>query len=176
MATETVEHAAGGRFPPFDQIATTGVSQVFWLIVTFAILYFAVANVFLPKIRKAIEDRDGAIKDDVAKAAALSSKADESVKQFEAQIAAARTNARNTAAKAKVEADAKTAAATAAKEAELNASLAAAELRISETRAKAMANVSAVAEDAAAAIAEKLTGVKPSPAAVKAAVSGVMGG
>ncbi len=173
MATETAEHA-GGRFPPFDQIATTGVSQVFWLIVTFAILYVAVAYVFLPKIRKAIEDRDGAIKDDVAKAAALSAKADESVKQFEAQIAAARANARDTASKAKAEADAKTAAATAAKEAELNARLAAAELRISETRAKAMGNVSAVAEDAAAAIAEKLTGVKPSPAAVKAAVSGAL--
>lgn len=175
MATETAEHA-GGRFPPFDQIATTGVSQVFWLIVTFAILYIAVAYVFLPKIRKAIENRDDAIKSDVTKAAALSAKADESVKQFETQIAVARANARDTASKAKAEADAKTAAATAAKEAELNARLAAAEARISETRAKAMSNVSAVAEDAAAAIAERLTGVKPSAASVKAAVSGAMGG
>ena len=68
------------------------------------------------------------------------------------------------------------ASALAAKEAELNARLAAAEARISDTRTKAMANVSAVAEDAAAAIAEKLTGAKPSPAAVKAAVAGAMGG
>jgi len=175
VATETAEHAGGG-FPPFDQIATTGISQVFWLVVTFTVLYIAAAYVFLPKIKKAMEARDGAIKADVAKAAALSAKADESVKQFEAQIAAARANARDTASKAKAEADAKTAAATAAKEAELNARLAAAEARISDTRAKAMANVSAVAEDAAAAIAEKLTGVKPSPAAVKTAVSGAMGG
>ncbi len=175
MATETAEHASGSGFPPFDQIMDTGVSQVFWLIVTFAVLYFAVATVFLPKIRKAVEDRDGAIKRDVAAAAVLSGKADESVKQFEAQIAAARANARDTASKAKAEADAKTAAATTAKEAELNARLAAAEARISDTRTKAMANVSAVAEDAAAAIAEKLTGTKPSPAAVKAAVAGVMG-
>jgi F-type H+-transporting ATPase subunit b len=176
VATETAEHASGSGFPPFDQIMDTGLSQVFWLIVTFAVLYFAVANVFLPKIRKAVEDRDGAIKRDVAEAAALSGKADESVRQFEAQIAAARANARDTASKAKAEADAKTAAATAAKEAELNARLAAAEARISDTRAKAMANVSAVAEDAAAAIAEKLTGAKPSPATVKAAVAGAMGG
>ena len=176
MATETAEHASGSGFPPFDQIMDTGVSQVFWLIVTFAVLYFAVANVFLPKIRKAVEDRDGAIKRDVAEAAVLSGKADESVKQFEAQIAAARANARDTASKAKAEADARTAAATAAKEAELTARLAAAEARISDTRTKAMANVSAVAEDAAAAIAEKLTGATPSPAAVKAAVAGAMGG
>ena len=113
MATETAEHASGSGFPPFDQIMDTGVSQVFWLIVTFSVLYFAVANVFLPKIRKAVEDRDGAIKRDVAEAAVLSGKADESVKQFEAQIAAARANARDTASKAKAEADARTAAATA---------------------------------------------------------------
>lgn len=176
MATETAGHAAeGGRFPPFDQIATTGVSQVFWLIVTFAVLYIAVAYVFLPKIRKAIEDRDGAIKDDVAKAAALSAKADESVKQFEAQIAAARANARDTASKAKAEADAKSAAETAKVEAALNARLASAEASISETRAKAMANVAAVAEDAASAIAERLTGVKPAAASVKKAVASAMG-
>jgi F-type H+-transporting ATPase subunit b len=175
VATETAEHASGSGFPPFDQIATTGVSQVFWLIVTFAVLYFAAANVFLPKIRKAMEDRDGAIKNDVAEAAALSARADESVKLFEAQIAAARANARDTASKAKAVADAKNAAATAAKEAELNASLAAAEARISETRTRAMANVSAVAEDAAAAIAERLTGIKPSADTVKKAVASAMG-
>ena len=98
MATETAGHAAeGGRFPPSDQIATTGISQVFWLIVTFAVLYIAVAYVFLPKIRKATENGNDAIKSDVAKAAALSAKADESVKQFETQIAVARANARDTA-------------------------------------------------------------------------------
>lgn len=174
MATETAEHASGGGFPPFDQIGDLGISQVFWLVVTFAVLYIAAAYVFLPKIRQAMENRDGAIKADVAKAAALSAKADESVKQFETQIAAARANARDTASKAKAEADAKTAQATAAKEAELNARLAAAETRISETRARAMTNVSAVAEEAAAAIAERLTGVKPAPAAVKSAVSSAL--
>ena len=168
-------HEAGSGFPPFDQIADFGVSQIFWLVVTFAVLYVAVAFVYLPKIRKAMDYRDGAIKSDVAKAAALSAKADESVKQVEAQIAEARARSRDTASKAKAEADAKTAAATAAKEAELNARLGAAEARISENRAKAMKSVSAVAEDAAAAIAEKLTGIKPAAATVKSAVSGVMG-
>jgi len=172
----TAGHEAGSGFPPFDQIGTFGVSQIFWLVVTFAVLYVAAAYVFLPKIKKSVESRDGAIKEDVAKAAALSATADESVKKLETQIAEARARARDTAAKAKAEADAKTAAATAAKEAELNARLGAAEARIAENRAKAMANVSAVAEDAAAAIAERLTGTKPAAAAVKSAVAGVMGG
>ena len=177
MEHETAEagHAAGSGFPPFDQIGDFGVSQIFWLVLTFGVLYFAVAYVFLPKIRQAVEDRDGAITADVAKAAALSSTADASVKQFEAQIAEARARARDTASKAKAESDAKTSAETTKVEAALNARLAAAEARINETSAKAMTNVSAVAEDAAAAIAERLTGAKPSPAAVKSAVAGVMG-
>ena len=68
----TAGHEAGSGFPPFDQIGDFGVSQIFWLIVTFAVLYIAVAYVFLPKIQKGVDDRDGAIKADVAKAAALS--------------------------------------------------------------------------------------------------------
>lgn len=169
-------HAAGSGFPPFDQIGDFGISQIFWLVLTFGVLYFAVATVFLPKIKKAVEDRDGAIKADVAKAAALSSAADASVRQFEAQIAEARARARDTAAKAKAEADARTAAETAKAEAALNALLATAENRIAENRAKAMTSVSAVAEDAAAAIAERLTGAKPAPAAVKSAVAGALRG
>lgn len=181
MEQETVNHAAAAHeassgFPPFDQIAEFGVSQIFWLIVTFAVLYVFVAFVFLPRIRAAVEGRDGAIKADVAKAAELSAKADASVKQFETQIAEARARARDTASKAKAEADAKTAAETAKVEAELNSRLAAAESRIADTRARAMSNVAAVAEDAAAAIAERLTGAKPADAAVKKAVAGALRG
>ncbi len=172
----TAGHEAGSGFPPFDQIGEFGVSQVFWLIVTFALLYVAVAFVFLPKIKAALEGRDGAIKADVAKAAELSNRADTSVKQFEAQIAEARARARDTAAKAKAESDARSAAQTAKVETELNTRLAAAEARISETRTRAMANVSAVAEDAAAAIAEKLTGIKPASDAVKKAVASAVRG
>jgi F-type H+-transporting ATPase subunit b len=169
------EHASGG-FPPFDQLSDYGLSQIFWLAVTFAVLYFAASTWLLPKIKKAIDEREGAIAKDVAEAAALSGKADAAVKAFEAKIAEAKARARDTAAAAKAEADAKVAAETAKVEAALNVRLGAAETRIADVRTKAMANVAGVAEEAAAAIAEKLTGVKTAPAAVKKAVASVMGG
>jgi F-type H+-transporting ATPase subunit b len=172
---EAAGHEASSGFPPFDQLGEFGVSQVFWLVLTFAVLYFAASNIFLPKIRKALEERDEAIARDVAAAAALSGKADTSVKEFEARIAEAKARARESAAKAKAEADARSAAETARVEADLAARLSKAEASIGDIRAKAMANVSAVAEDSAAAIAEKLTGTKPASAAVKKAVAGVMG-
>lgn len=174
MEHEAAEHASAG-FPPFDQVDTFP-SQIFWLAVTFGLLYFAASTWLLPKVRKAIEDREHAIAKDVADAAELSGKADASVKAFEARIAEAKTRARDTAAKAKAEADAKSAAETAKIEADLAARLGAAEKRIAEVRAQAMSNVSTVAEEAAAAIAERLGGAKPQAAAVKQAVSRAMGG
>lgn len=168
------EHVSSG-FPPFNQIDTFP-SQVFWLVVTFGLLYFVATFWIIPKVSKAIADRDNAIAKDVADAAALSAKADASVKAFEARIAEARARARDTAAKAKSEADAKIAAETSKVEADLASRLSAAETRIADVRRKAMANVSTVAEDAAAAIAEKLGGVKPSADAVKKAVAGAMRG
>jgi F-type H+-transporting ATPase subunit b len=168
------EHASAG-FPPFDQ-ADTFVSQIFWLVVTFGVLYLFATYWLIPKAAKLIADRDNAIAKDVADAAALSAKADASVKAFEARIAEAKGRARDTAAKAKAEADTRIAAETSKVEADLATRLSAAETRIADVRKKAMANVSTVAEDAAAAIAEKLAGVKPSGDAVKKAVAGAMRG
>ncbi len=172
-------HAAGehasSSFPPFDQIDTFP-SQIFWLVVTFGLLYFVAAYWILPKAAKAIADRESAIAKDVADAAALSAKADASVKAFEARIAEAKGRARETAAKAKSEADAKIATETAKVEAGLATKLADAETRIAATRTKAMANVSTVAEDTVSAIAEKLSGVKPDAGAVKKAVADAMRG
>jgi F-type H+-transporting ATPase subunit b len=173
---EAVEHAGehvSSGFPPFNQVDTFP-SQIFWLVVTFGLLYFVATFWLIPKVSKAIADRDNAIAKDVADAAALSARADASVKAFEARIAEARARARDTAGKAKSEADARIAAETAKVEADLASRLSAAETRIADVRTKAMANVSTLAEDAAGAIAEKLAGVKADSAAVKKAVAGAM--
>ena len=170
MATETAEHASGGGFPPFDQIDTFA-SQIFWLVVTFAVLYFVLSNVLLPKVKKAIEDRDSTIAGNIKEAAALSDQADEAVAKLEADIAKAKAAARDTASKAKAEADARIAAETAKVEADLSVKLVKAENEIEKMRTAALANVGAVAEDVASAIVEKLTGAKADPAAVKSAVT-----
>ena len=168
------EHASGG-FPPFDQIDTFA-SQIFRLVVTFGVLYLFTTYWLIPKAAKLIADRENTIAKDVADAAALSAKADASVKAFEARIAEAKGRARDTAAKAKSAADANIAAETAKVEADLATRLPAPEARIADVRKKAMANVSTVGEYAAAAIAERLAGVKPSGDAVKKAVAGGMRG
>ena len=61
MAAETTysdadaaAQAAGG-LPQLD--ISTWVGQIFWLIVTFAILYFALAQFILPRLRDTIANR-----------------------------------------------------------------------------------------------------------------------
>ncbi len=171
MAGETAHAAESSGFPPFDQLGDFGVSQVFWLAVTFAILYFALSNVLLPKIRKALEDRNSTIFTNVAEADLLNKKADEAVSAFEADITRARASARDTAAKAKAKVDAEIAAETAKVEADLNRRLTDAEARIAEVRAAAMRNVAGVASDTAGAIVEKLTGRTADPALLSRAVA-----
>jgi F-type H+-transporting ATPase subunit b len=172
-AHAAADHASAG-FPPFDQFDTFP-SQIFWLVVTFGALYLVTAFWLVPAVRKTIGDREDAIARDVGEAAAASQKADQAARALEARIAEARGRARDTAGKAKSEADARIAAETAKVEADLAQRLAKAEANIAGLRSKAMANVSTVAEDAVAAIAEKLGGVKPSAAAVKKAVADAMG-
>jgi F-type H+-transporting ATPase subunit b len=167
------EHASSG-FPPFDQIDTFP-SQVFWLVVTFGLLYLVATYWLIPTVKKAIVDRETAIANDVAEAAAASQKADAAAKALEARIAEAKARSRDTANKAKAEADARIAAETAKTEAALATRLVASEKSIADTRAKAMTNVSTVSEDLVSVIAEKLTGSKPDAAAVKRAVAAAMG-
>jgi F-type H+-transporting ATPase subunit b len=161
------------RFAPFDQVDTF-VSQIFWLAVTFGVLYFAVSRYLLPRIRSAIDSREAKISSDIETAAMLSKSADEAVSAYETDIAKARAGARDTAGKAKAEADAKAAAETARVEAALANRLKSAEARIADTRTKAMANVAAIAEDAAGEIVTRLTGQKADAAALKRAVSAVI--
>jgi F-type H+-transporting ATPase subunit b len=174
-----VEQEAGGHesagFPPFNQVDTFP-SQIFWLVVTFGLLYILASTWIIPKVRKAVADREGSIAKDIADAAALSQKADNAVKAFEARIAEAKARARDTAAKAMSEADARIAAETARQEGELAKRLSGAEASIVGMRAKAMTNVAGVAEATAAAIIAKLGGSAPAPAMVKKAVADVMGG
>lgn len=162
------EHSVG--FPPFKQIDTFA-SQIFWLAVTFAILYFVLSTFLLPKIRKTLAVRDATIRNNLTAAAAASEKADAAVQKLEAQMAAARASARDTASRAKAEADAASAQESAKAEAEVERRLASAEQRIAEVRAAAMANVVGIAEGAAQEIAQKLTGVTISADAVQRAVA-----
>lgn len=162
-----------GPFPPFD--THTFPSQIFWFVICFGALYLLMKRLVVPQIAEIVEGRAAKIAGDIAEAQRLRLQSDTALSAYEKALADARASSHQIAQaatdKAKAEADARRHAI----EAELTAKLADAESRIGDIKTKALADVSAIAEDAAGAVVHALIGQQPSPEEVSAAVSTVRG-
>lgn len=167
-AAEYAEHASG-VFPPFD--ASTFPSQLFWLAITFGILYFAMSRFVLPKIGSAIEERRDRIADDIDAAQQAKAEADAAEQAYEKALADARSKAHGIAADTRKALDKELAKDSAAVEAELAEKQQAAEAAIRKAKEKAFAEVNAIASSTAAAIAASLGGIEVAEKDADAAVA-----
>lgn len=176
MATTTAhtEQPAGHKepFPPFN--SQTFASQLFWLVITFVFLYVMMSKVALPRIGAIIDSRQKRIDDDLAEAQKLKTESDAALASYEKALADARNRGQAIATEMREKQAAASEATRKTLEAQLNAKLADAEKTIAATKSAAMANVSAIAQDAAATIVERLTGTKPQEQAVASAVAGAL--
>lgn len=159
------EHVTG-VFPPLD--ATTYPSQLLWLAITFAILFFVLKKIALPRIGEIIEERRDRIEGDLAEAERLRQKTDQAIASYEAALADARANAHKIAENAREENKAKLDAARAKVEANLSKKVAEAETRIAATKAEALGHVDEIAADTAQAVVAQLMGAVPESAAREA--------
>ncbi|MGJ3232486.1 MAG: F0F1 ATP synthase subunit B' [Oceanicaulis sp.] len=166
--TQGADYAAEATFPPFDP--TYFASQLFWLAISFALLYLLLSRFVLPRIGGAIEERRDRIADNLDAAADMKAQADETVKAYEKELADARARASAVAAEAKAEADKEIAEATREADEELDAKLAESEQRIKQSREKALAEVRTIAAETAAAAAARLAGLEVSEADAEKAV------
>ncbi len=169
-STEAVpkgEHDGG--FPPFN--AHTFPSQLFWLVITFVLLYALMAKWALPRVGKVIDNRQKLIEGDIAEANRLKQQSDQAVAAYEKALAEARARAQAIANETREKQAAAADATRKTLEGELNVKLAEAEKSIAATKQAAMANVRGIAEDAARAIVERLIGSVPSEKAVADAVT-----
>ena len=146
--------------PQFD-FANVFVSQIAWLALFFAILYFGVVRLTLPKLGKVMQAREDQVTTDLELAEQAKASADRIAAEYDAGVAAAQDAARAKLAETR----AKSTAAIEKKLAKANDKLAAqaeaAEADLSAARTRALSEIEAVAADAAADIVEKLTGKRP---------------
>ena len=70
------------------------ISQLFWLIVSFTLLYFLLSKICIPKITKILELRDSKINGAIEKARILQEEAIKLREDYESKLAAA-TNTKN---------------------------------------------------------------------------------
>ncbi len=167
-ASAAGEHG-GSSFPPFDP--TTFAPTLFWLFVTFALLYWLMSSIALPRIAGVIEDRNARITRDVDIASALQKKAEDAGTAYETALTKAKSNAAVIGQQSKDEAVKNAAVSRAQVEADMSVKIADAETKIAATKSAAMNNVSAIASDSVAAIVTKLTGITPTADAVAKAVA-----
>ena len=147
-------------------------SQLFWLAVTFGVLYALMHTRFLPAIGGAIEERRDRIADDLDKASEFKREAEDAENAYNQALADAKAKAQGIAAETRGEVDSDIAEMQAETDAALDKQVAAAEARIAEMKADAAAKVRDAAAETARAVVETLIDEAPtSDAAAKAVAS-----
>jgi len=160
--------------PQISQLAATWLSQVFWLAVTFGIVFFVVGRGMLPKVQKTIDSRDASIAQDLAAASRARDEADKAEEAWRTRDAANRERAQGVVAEARARAAQATEATLKASNDEQAANVAAREADIRAATTRALTEIEAVAAEAAQDIVARVSGAQVSVDEAKAAVQKVM--
>jgi F-type H+-transporting ATPase subunit b len=152
------------------------VPQLFWLAVTFLVLFLLMTYLAVPQVGRAIEARRARLDGDLGRAAELKAEAEGARAAYEKALATARAEAQGT-----LRQTTERVAAEAAERQRQLASLLAeqvadAERRIAAGKDAALAEIRSVAVDVGQAVVERLTGARPSAADMTAAVDGTLAG
>ena len=160
--------------PQLDFANPLTISQVVWMFLIFALLYFLLANWALPQVAGVIQAREQRILADLDSARLAKEQADAAVAESTERARAASAEAQAAIARAVAQAKAEAAEKTRADNEQLDRQLEEAEQRIAAARNAAMGALREVARDAASNVVSRLTGRDPDPAAIDSAVGEVM--
>ena len=155
---------SSGGLPQLD--IATWPNQLFWLAITFAILFLLMNYVVTPRISTVLEGRRDKIAGDLEKAKEADADAKAMQANYEQALASARADASEKAQEATKAANEKAAKAEAEMAKKLAKKLATAEKKLAEMRDEAMANLNDVATEAAQETVKQLIGVKATKAEV----------
>lgn len=150
--------------------------QLFWLVVTFLVLYVLMKRLAVPQVGRAIEARQQQLDGDLGRAGELKAQAEAVLAAYEKTLSAARAEAQATL-RATSE---RMAAHAAERQGQLAATLAqqvaAAEQRIAAGKEQALVEIRGIAVDVGRTVVEKLTGSAPDAARLEAAADSVLAG
>lgn len=162
--------------PQIEQLAATWGSQVFWLVLTFGIVFLVVGLGMVPKVQGTVDKRDQGIAADLAAADQAREQADATEAAWRARENASREAAQKLLADARAKGAVAAAERLAAANADVQARVAQAEADIAAQRGAAMAQVEQVAAEAAQAIVARVSGVQVSEQDAQGAVKAVLHG
>lgn len=156
--------------PQLSQIGEIYASQLFWLAIVFALIYFGIGKAMVPKIERTIDDRNGRINGDLAAAEAANAAARTSELEYQTGLDSARSQALRSVTEAKAKASATAETKVKAGDAAMAEELATATARIGSAKTTAMAEIETATVDAVQDIVAKLSGVAVDRSAIETQV------
>lgn len=153
---------------------STYISQIFWLIVTFSILYYLLSRKALPRVAEILEARADRVRADLDAAQRMQKEAEDALGQYEAVVAEAQNKAQARIAETQAKLQAEAADAQAKLDEKLAKQIADAEARIAKARADALKELDEAALATAQAATERLAGVKVTKTDAKTALDAVL--
>ena len=160
--------------PQISQLAATYASQIFWLLLTFGIVFVVIGLGMVPKIQANVDQRDQTVAGDLAAAEAARAAADRAEDEWRSRENAIRADAQKVIAEARASAAKSTERTLADANDRIAGRLAAEEARIAEASKAAASEVEAVAAEAAQTIVARLSGANVSEAEARDAVRAVL--
>jgi F-type H+-transporting ATPase subunit b len=146
--------------PQLSQIGEIYASQLFWLVIVFALIYAGIGKAMVPKIEATMDDRAARIAGDLAAAEAARRSSTDAEHAYESGLDGARSQAVKTVAEAQAKATAEAEARLKTSDAADEAQLHAATQRIAGSKAEALRQIEAETVEAVQAIVAKLSGAQ----------------
>ena len=160
--------AAEVGMPQLDP--TYWASQAFWLVLIFAALYLVLANLFIPKIKSSIDDRENKIKEDLDEAQKLKNLAEQKHKEYELSIQNEKKEVQKIIFESKSKLNLEIQNKKKKFEKEIEIEIESAEKEIENLKKESLKNISTISEEMASKVIEQISGEPLNQSSIKAAI------
>ena len=160
--------AAEAGMPQLDP--TYWASQAFWLILIFTALYLALSNLFIPKIKNSIDNRENKIKDDLDEAQELKNSAEEKLKEYEQSIEDAKKDVQKIIFESKIKLNLEIQSKKKEFEKEIEIEIENAEKEIVNLKKDSLKNISTISEEITSKVIEQILGEPMNQSSIKATI------
>jgi F-type H+-transporting ATPase subunit b len=162
--------------PQLSQLSEVYLSQLFWLAIALAFIFFVIARGMVPKIQATVDAREKKIGGDLERAQAARAEADQTEAAWRERMDTARADAARIAQEARQASASETEAKVKAAADKINGTVEAAEVRIRDAVHSARAELEAVAAQATQEMVARLTGIQVDRAEAAEAVKAELNG
>ena len=148
-------------------------SQAFWLILIFSILYISIANFFLPKIKKNLEDRENKIKEDLDEANKLKNLSEKKLEEYKIILDNSKKEVTKILLESKNNLNKDIQNKKDSMEKEIEKEILKAQKEISQIKKDSIESINTISQEITSDIIEKMSGDKLNESSIKAVVEDV---